>query len=129
MKALIVLTLLFSTPAFAWEKVVSCDGDMLVIDRQPNIEGAFDYQTVFRGRLIESMMDQRIIDDEDLNSAGEIVRSSNSDNGIIRNLPHVGFQLTNVYSTAGNYSLIFSSRNGQVGNYIFNSCWFKYRQQ
>ena len=128
MKALIVLTLLFSSSAFAWEKVVSCDGDMLVIDRQPNTEGDFDYQTVFRGKLIESMMDQRIIDDEDLNSAGEIVRSSNSDNGIIRNLPHIGFQLTNFYSPAGNYSLIFNSRNGQVGNYIFNSCWLKYRQ-
>ena len=129
MKAIIVLTLLFSNSAFAWEKVVSCDGDMLVIDRQPNLDGDFDYQTVFRGHVIESMMDQRIIDDEDLNANGEIVRSSNSDNGIIRNLPHIGFQLTNAYSTAGNYSVIFSARNGQVGNYIFNACWFKYRQQ
>jgi hypothetical protein len=130
MKVLIVavVALLSSSPSWAWEKVVSCDGDMLVVDRNPNDSGSFDYQTVFRGKIVQSMIEQRLVKNADLNSAGEIVRESMENTGILSDEPRAGFELTNFYSEAGNYSVVFSNRYGQAGNYVFESCWFKYPQ-
>lgn len=124
----LAVVLLLSNPVFAsWEKIISCDGDMLVVDRQQNALGSFDYQTVFRNQLVQSMIEQKVISKEDLNSSGELIKPTNAVLGGLIN-QGMAFYLTNFYSKTGNYSLIFNDRWGQTGNYVFHSCWFKYSQ-
>lgn len=122
MKTLFLAVLLFTNASFGWEKITSCDGDLFVIDRQVNEAGQIEYQTVFRKQLVRSMLEQGVIQLSDLNSLGELIRSSNGAAGMLSTQPPVGFQLTNAYNRFGHYSVIFHSRQGQVGNYVFNHC-------
>lgn len=122
----LAVVLLMAKPVLAWEKVVSCDGDMLVVDRQQNQLGSFDYQTVFRNQLVDSMIEQKIINKDMLNTSGEFIRPSNAlMGGMIQE--GLAFYVTDFYGKkTGNYSLIISDRWGQAGDYIFHSCWLKY---
>lgn len=99
---------------------------MLEVDQRTNTNGVVENQTVFRGKLVKSMLDQGLIQDADLNFRGELIRSSAGTNGLLR--PGVAFQLTNAYGRSGNFSLIFNDRSGMVGDYVFHSCWFKPQQ-
>ena len=127
MKTLLILCALLTTPTWAsWEKIISCDGDMLVVDRKENLSGSFDYQTVFRRELVASMMNQNLVGENQLNAEGEIVRSSGATSGMLSESPRIGFQLSSLYRGPGVTSVIFVHRGGMAGNYSFNKCWFKY---
>ncbi len=125
MKSLLLLALLITNSAHAWENIIHCDGAIFAVDRAQNAEGEYIYQTVFRGQLVESMLDQQLITPADLNTRGELVRESEVASGILSHHPIRRFQLTNRYSQFKNYSVIFHDRGGQIGNYVFHSCWIQ----
>lgn len=124
------ILLLNSLSAMAWEKVASCDNDMFVIDRQVNSVGRYDYQAVFRGNLVQAMINQNLLTSAYLNHSGEFIttvaphQSGNEASGMIEK--RLGFTFSNRYTTSNNYSIILYTRGSQLGNYIFNNCTFKY---
>ncbi len=132
MKLLIAFSILISINSFAWEKIISCDGDMFVIDRALTERGNYQYQAVFRGNLVQSMLAQNVTTQEDLNSFGEVVREA----GLPGRGQSIGGPISgNTYFSfmegtfrAPNYTLVFHNRWGSAGDYVFHACEFKIPQ-
>lgn len=75
MKYLFLIFLLTNAfSAHAWDKKITCDGDLLVVDSQPyrNTSG-IQGQMVFRGSLAQWMVNNRFIAPSQLNNKGELI--------------------------------------------------------